>query len=124
MVALSNHKGGWLFLGVDDDGSLVGLRGQNYEERIMKNIYIKRFTTMTASEIQKETAAEDQNILWFLGSRGAPVGNAPEVPRDDHLEDLVVTMKPGKYRDRLLERNTPDVAKKWFSPIVPKNRWI
>ncbi len=153
---------------------------------------------MATLEHQKEADAKAQNVLWFLGRHGAPLGNAPEAPsrdlsfeegvagalafsrtnptvarvlpifiarnvqhfsnftrlkevvirarqektfgffldvtsvltgdaryarlaakfkKDNQVEDFFVTMKPGKYRNRVLARNTPDVAKKWFFRI-------
>ena len=38
IVGLSNHKGGFIFLGVNDNGEIIGLTRTDNEERIM--IYV------------------------------------------------------------------------------------
>ena len=35
IIALSNHKGGTIFLGVDDAGNVLGMTRKDNEERIM-----------------------------------------------------------------------------------------
>ncbi len=68
-------------------------------------------------------ARQEKTFGFFLDVTFALTGDAiysrlaAQLEKDNQVEDFFVTMKPGKYRDRLLERNTPHVAKKWFFRI-------
>ncbi len=60
---------------------------------------------MTALEYQQKKEAGEKNILWFLGSRGAPVGDAPEAPSRDF------SFEEGVAGALSLSRTNPTIAR-------------
>ena len=50
IVGLSNHKGGFIFLGVNDNGEIIGLTRTDNEERIMIYSLVQKFCDTTAKK--------------------------------------------------------------------------
>lgn len=80
----------------------------------------KHFTRFqTLKELVKKEHQEN-TLGFFLDLTCELTGNrffrnlAVQLKKNEKIEDFFVTSRKGKYRERLLKKNTPLVAKRWF----------
>lgn len=89
IVALVNHHGGRVLLGVDDDGSIVGVQRPDLEEWIMDTIfarYVHPWILPSYEEIEVETAKRVAIVTVTQGTA------KPYVVRHQDREEIYVRM--------------------------------
>ena len=126
LTALSNAKGGFLFLGVSDNGDIVGLTRKDNEERIMnictdavnpRIIPIYYETTIGGKIIGVVEIDIGINKPYYLEDRGRPVyymrygSQSKEVISRDELQRLFQASKNIHYE-------VIPVAKKSFAELL------
>ena len=81
MVAFANNKGGRLLIGVDDDGSIRGVKSED-EERYMITKAAQLYTNPPLDPIFEEVYIDDKVVLVV------DIDEPPDEERSLHLNNL------------------------------------
>lgn len=81
-------------------------------EQRFKNF--QRLKELVIKEHQENTLGFFLDVTYELTGKEIYKELAGQLKKNPTVEDFFVIYKPSKYRERLLTRNTPVIAKRWF----------
>lgn len=89
IVALVNHRGGRILLGVDDDGTVVGLQRENTEEWVMDTVFARFVHPWILPSYEEVDLGEDRRVGVVTVTQGTA---KPYVLRYQDREEMYIRM--------------------------------
>lgn len=89
IVALVNHQGGRVLLGVDDDGSIVGIQRENVERWVMDTVFARFIHPWILPSYEQVEIDEGRRIAVVSVTQGTA---KPYVVRHQDREEIYVRM--------------------------------
>ena len=87
VVALANFQGGRILLGVDDDGTIAGIRGADLERWVMDTVFGRYVHPMIIPFYEEVQADEQHRVAVITVSQGV---TKPYVVRSKDREDIYI----------------------------------
>ncbi len=87
IVAMVNHHGGMILLGVEDDGEIIGIRRKNLEEWIMDGVVARKVHPLILPDYQEIPIDDDKRVAVLTFAQGV---SKPYVCRHNDREQIFI----------------------------------